>query len=75
MEVAADEDKGDQRRTAAASKTVSDFGMAAEYGWDHGDPNRARGLLDSHRIWCVRRCNARGLKVAGAALATEHTTK
>ena len=32
MEAAADEDKGDQRRTAAASKTISDFGMATECG-------------------------------------------
>ena len=41
---------GDRRRIAAAAKTVSDFGIATECGWGRGDPTRAPGLLDSHRI-------------------------
>ncbi len=28
----------------------ADFGIATECGWGRGDPARAPGLLDSHRI-------------------------
>ena len=45
-----DDREGDRRRIAAASRTVSDFGIATECGWGRGDPARAPGLLDSHRI-------------------------
>ena len=45
-----DDRDGDRRRIAAAAQTVSDFGIATECGWGRGDPARAPGLLDSHRI-------------------------
>ena len=45
-----DDREGDRRRIAAASRTVGDFGIATECGWGRGDPSRAPGLLDSHRI-------------------------
>ena len=45
-----DDRDGDRRRIAAAARTVSDFGIATECGWGRGDPSRAPGLLDSHRI-------------------------
>ncbi|MCY4310458.1 MAG: hypothetical protein OXC54_03960 [Rhodospirillaceae bacterium] len=45
-----DDHLGDQRRIAAARKAITDFGVATECGWGRGDPERAPGLLDSHRI-------------------------
>ncbi len=45
-----DDRDGDRRRIAAASRAVGDFGIATECGWGRGDPSRAPGLLDSHRI-------------------------
>ena len=45
-----DDRDGDRRRIAAASRTVSDFGIATECGWGRSNPARAPGLLDSHRI-------------------------
>ena len=45
-----DDREGDGRRIAAASQTVPEFGIATECGWGRGDPARAPGLLDSHRI-------------------------
>ena len=45
-----DDRDGDRRRITAAARTVSDFGIATECGWGRGDPARAPGLLDSHRI-------------------------
>ena len=45
-----DDREGDRRRIAAAAQTVPSFGIATECGWGRGDPTRAPGLLDSHRI-------------------------
>ena len=42
--------EGDRRRIAAAMQAVGSFGIATECGWGRGDPTRAPGLLDSHRI-------------------------
>ena len=41
---------GDRRRIAAASRSVSDFGIAKECGWGRSHLARAPGLLDGHRI-------------------------
>ena len=42
-----DDREGDRRRIAAASQSVTEFGIATECGWGRGDPTRAPGLLDS----------------------------
>ena len=41
---------GNRRQIAAAARTVSEFDIATECGWGHGDLARAPDLLDSHRI-------------------------
>ena len=50
-----DDRAGDRRRIAAAEQAVSSFGIATECGWGRGDPARAPGLLDSHRIALERK--------------------
>ena len=42
--------EGDRRRIAAARQAAASFGIATECGWGRGDPARAPGLLDSHRL-------------------------
>lgn len=45
-----DRDGDRRRRIAAVARSVSDFGMATEYGWSRSHPSRAPVLLDSHGI-------------------------
>ncbi len=43
-----DDVAGDLARMAAAAKVCKDFGVASECGWGRTDPDRLRGLLQSH---------------------------